>query len=129
MTPSSTSPTLETLPSITGNPALLLGQIRHFVSECRKLLEEGGEPEITGMDEQVKFLCDQIKKMPAEESDQLRPKLDSLVVELDELSLALQKQRQIVLEQLEELNRQQKANAAYQKAGAGAPPKQPEGEE
>lgn len=125
MTPTS-SPTLETLPSITENPSLLLGQIRHFVSECRKLLEEGGDPELTGMDDQVRFLCAQIKKMEPEESDQIRPKLDSLVEELDDLAQALQKQRQLVLEQLEELNRQQKASAAYQKASAGTP-KKPEG--
>lgn len=112
------TPKHEVLPAITGDPKLLLGQIRRFVIECRKLLSEGEEPDLTGMDDQVRMLCGHIKQMAPSDAEQLRPRLDSLVQELDELSVALTKQKELVLSQLQELNRQHQANTAYQKAGA-----------
>jgi len=125
------TPKQEILSTITGDPKLLLGQIRHFVMECRKLLDDGGEPDLNGMDDQVRKLCGRIKQMAPADAEQLRPRLDSLVQELDELARALTRQKEIVLAQLQELNRQHQANTAYQKAGAtGLPmPAAPESEE
>ncbi len=125
------NPKLEILPTITSNPVLMLGQIRHFVTQCRKLLEEGGEPELAGMDDQVKELCKLIKTLDSKDAQQLRPRMESLVEELDELAYALTKQKDLVMAQLEELNKQQKANTAYQRVGAtgvNLPPEEKEEE-
>lgn len=111
----------EILPTLSDDPHKLLGQIRHFVMRCHSVLKEGKEPNLIGMESQVKILCDQIHALEVEEAQQLRPRLDSLVEELDELTLALKKQKELVQRQLEELTRQHRASNAYQKVGASVP--------
>jgi hypothetical protein len=116
-----TQPTLETLPNILFDPELLLGQLRQFVGRCRSLLEDGTEVELTGLDDQVRLLCEHIRGMEHEDAQQLRPKMQSLVEELDLLSTALLKQKAAVSAELAELSRQRNANAAYQRVESSVP--------
>ncbi len=106
---------------IMEDPQMLLGQIRHFANQCCKLLEEGQEVDVTGLDAQVQKLCTRVNAMPVEEAMKLRPKMDSLIEELDALSEALENQKALIKAQLNDLVRQQKAHVAYQTADASAP--------
>ncbi len=115
------APKLETLQSIIDDPAILLGQIRHFAHRCRAVLEEGGEVDLAGMDAQVQVLCKQVDNMPLAEGLKFRPKLDSLINELDDLAVELENQKIIIHAQLNDLVKQQKANQAYQKVESSVP--------
>ena len=114
-------PELETLPSILNDPSLLLSQIRRFVAQCMVLLEEGGQPELMGLDDQVKILCEHVAKMDLKEAEILSPKMGSLIAELDQLAKMISKERALVMEQLNELHQQQKAFSAYSRASITRP--------
>lgn len=107
--------------SISQDPHLLLGQIRHFANRCRSLLDDGIDVDLHGMDDQVQVLCAKVKDMPNEEALKMRPKMDSLIQELDDLAEALENQKARVKAQLNDLVRQQKAHIAYQKVESSAP--------
>ena len=107
--------------SITQDPHMLLGQIRHFATRCRTMLEDGIDVDLHGMDDQVQILCAKVKEMPSEEALKMRPKMDSLIQELDDLAEALETQKARIKAQLNDLVRQQKAHVAYQKVESSAP--------
>jgi hypothetical protein len=123
-----TIPKLDTLQSILQDPPLLLSQLRRFVTQCCTLLEEGGQPELKGLDDHVRILCDHINAMPSNEADKFRPKLESLVAELNGLSQLLDAQKGDIVEQLANLSRQRQAHAAYERVNTSVPPL-PKGEE
>jgi hypothetical protein len=114
-------PKLETLPSILNDSHLLLVQVRRFVTQCIAVLDAGEQPDVMGLDDQVKILCGHIAQMSVEEAAKMRPKMDSLIDELDQLSQALSKERALVKEQLNDLTRQQQAMAAYQRVNGSVP--------
>lgn len=109
-------PTLENSPEILDNPESLLAAIRRYVVLCLRYLEAGHTPMMEGLDAQVKMLCAQVEKMEAKTAEMLRPKMDSLVAELDDLAKALNEERVGVVEQLNDLGRQQQGLTAYQRA-------------
>lgn len=114
-------PKLETLPGILNDPHLLLSQIRRFTAQCIKVLDAGEQPDLMGLDDQVKILCSHVSKMELKDAEAMQPKMDSLVAELDQLAKAIGRERALVAEQLNDLNRQRQALGAYKKVDASVP--------
>ena len=114
-------------PELLEDPDYLINKIRAFMEDCRKLLEEGNEVSVVGLDDQVKELCDVLNAMPVREGDKFEPKLQTLIDELDALGNALMAQRDAIRAELAGLNQQQKAATAYQKAATHHPLKPEDG--
>lgn len=100
------------------DPNHVIAQIQEFMKRCAVLLEEGKEPDLSGLDVQVEALCQAIANMSYEESDRMRPRLETLVQQLGELGRSLQEQKDALSQQLGALNNQKQAHSAYQRAHA-----------
>lgn len=105
----------------TVNAGKLIRQMQDFMAHCYALMQQGQEPDLTGLDDQVELLCHGIATMNEEESARLRPKLDTLVEELTALGNQLQAQKDDLSRQLGALNNQKQAHNAYQRATASVP--------
>jgi len=102
------------------NTGKLIREIQEFMATCAALMEQGKEPDMSGLDDQVEKLCLGIAAMDDDEADRMRPKLDTLVEELTVLGNKLEEMKESLGKQLGSLNNQKQAHNAYQRAGASA---------
>ena len=90
-----------------------------FIKRCARLLEDNNSVDVTGLDTQVKKLCEQINGMDLAEAEKLNPRLTTLMEALNELGAALEEKRDEVRDQLGNIGSSQKASTAYSKAAFG----------
>ena len=105
----------------------LLAKIGRYVEQCYWDLDAGKQVDLSGMDEEVGVLCEQVALLPVEEAERLQPKMQELMARLTDLGKKLEETRREVQRQLENLNLQQKAQKAYAST-PGQPPSSPKSE-
>lgn len=103
------------------DPQFLIGKIRQFMRRCEEALDVNQQPDLTGLDEQVRELTESMNHLPVQELKTMKPKLDELMQELNVLGKKLSEQRDAIRNHMQGLNHQQHANSAYAKAQASAP--------
>ncbi len=92
----------------------LIAEIREFMAATSQLLEEGSNVDVTGLDDKVAALCKAVLAMPTEESDRYEQELDMLRQDLARLGENLTETKDIVEQDIQTLNAQKQASAAYQ---------------
>lgn len=108
--------------------AQLYNDIRSFVQESQRYLDEGNHVELEGLDAKVKELCQTIATLPPAEAKAFAEHLQQLLDEINGLAERLVKQRDEIKQSLGALNLHQKANVAYKTSDMMAP-KPPKKEE
>jgi hypothetical protein len=77
----------------TMNDAIALGQaIAQTVAMARKLIDSGRAVDLTGLDRGIGLLCAKSLDLPPELGRDIRPRLTSVLHELDEMTTALRRQ-------------------------------------
>ncbi len=92
----------------------LIAEIRDFMSAIDQLLEEDGQVDVTGLDDKVAFLCKAVLALSPEESDRHAQELEMLRVDLTRLGESLIDTKNTVEQDIQTLNAQKQASAAYQ---------------
>lgn len=97
-------------------PEKLFDDVAGFIAESRKLLEEGALLELSGLDNQVRALCDEVEKLSDENRTQYAGRMRQLFADLKELEEAMLKMRDALGDELRAMSSHQKANVAYRAA-------------
>jgi predicted nucleic acid-binding Zn-ribbon protein len=111
----------QTPPRKTSNPNRLLAELQAFIKRCHDLLDEGKEPDLTGMDEQVDRVCKAIMEMPGDQAEKMTQKMENVARELSQLGDELDRKKKQINDQMNSLSQQQQANTAYKNAGKTVP--------
>ncbi len=96
----------------------LFDEIGQFVKESHALLESGAIMELTGLDERVRTLCDQVLQLTQEERLMYADRLQELLEKLNGLGQALVSERDKLGEEASQLTQHKKAHVAYRTADA-----------
>lgn len=99
-------------------PEKLFNDIAGFIAESRKLLDEGALLELSGLDQQVRALCEEVEKLSDENREQYAGRMQQLFTDLKDLEDAMLKMRDALGEDMRALSDRQKANVAYRTASA-----------
>lgn len=84
-----------------------------IVEEAKAKLQAGDEVDLSGLDQLVAEVCQQITQLPEEKAAEFAGRLQELMESLNQIAALLQQQQQQVRQQLEGLNKQKQAARAY----------------
>jgi len=101
------------------NPEKLFKDIEQFVGDSRKLLQQGAMMELSGLENRVMLLCEEVLLLSQDERLQYSTRLQQLMTDLTALGEEITAQRDTVAEELRQLPNQKKAHAAYKITEAG----------
>lgn len=107
-----------------GTPQQLLEQIRSFIEVTKVHVSQGGDVDLSGLDEKVRELCEAVLDMPKPEADDYAVALQELADDLTALKTGMEVVQKDVRQQLDVLNLRQKAAKAYKTSDAAKPPAQ-----
>jgi gas vesicle protein len=96
------------------NPEQLLEEISQFVSDSRDVLKQGAMMELSGLENRVLLMCEQIAVLSQEERDQYADRLRQLMGDLTALSEEIMEQRDKLTDEIRNLPSHHKAHKAYQ---------------
>jgi len=96
----------------------LFSDISKFISDSRDLLKRGAIMELSGLDENVKNLCEEIMRLSQDDRLQHADRLQELFAELKSLGEELASQRDSLSDDIRGASDHKKATAAYRSAPA-----------
>lgn len=91
----------------------LFDDIAQFIAESHALLDAGAMMELSGLDEQVRTLCDAVLTLSQDERVIYADRLQQLLGDLKALGDALVESRDKIAEELRGVADHKKANKAY----------------
>jgi hypothetical protein len=91
-------------------------RLTFFIEEGNKLLATGQSMELSGLEEQIDMLCGAVMDLPEVERVQYQERLTDLLNELTKLGKGLIEHHRDIVEELQSLPSQKKANIAYKTA-------------
>lgn len=91
----------------------LFREIEHFISESRKLLQSGDYLEMSGLDDQVRSLCETVLLLSQEERIAYADRLQKLLADLKALGDAMVVQRDQLADEIRSVSHHKKASKAY----------------
>jgi hypothetical protein len=105
------------LPAITdqSTPAELMDAIGTYIDTAEKLITEGNEPQLGGLDTLVDALCARVQSLSANEGKAFSDVLETLRSRLDSLQNDMVAARARAKEEIGALNQRAKAVRAYSK--------------
>lgn len=105
------------LPDITREqpPEQLLGDILSYVVAAEGLLRAGDTVRLAGLDAVVDVLCQRVVAMPIAAAKTFAPELDRLNARLTQLAAAIEAAKAELGEDMEALDKRQRAAKAYLK--------------
>ena len=92
-----------------------LAIIERFVSESVSHAREGVDVDLSGLDEQIEKVTQQLMRLPPEEALGARERLQTLLDQMQSLGQNLHTQQAALRKQINGLNLQKKAHLAYRK--------------
>ncbi len=103
------------------NAQQLVEQINAFMARCEKMLDDNIQPDMTGMDEQVEELSNNIHELKFDDLQAIQPLLQGLMDKLEILENQLKAQRDKVHSTLKGVTEKKQAVSAYQKMQSTTP--------
>ncbi len=97
----------------------LFNDISKFISDSRELLKRGAVMELSGLDDNVKELCEEVMRLSQDDRLQHADRLQELFAELKLLGEELSSQRDSLADDIRGASDHKKATAAYRSAPAG----------
>lgn len=91
----------------------LFSGIEAFISESRRIMDEGNLVDTTGLDEQVKTLCEAVLQLSQAERVAHADRMQALLQQLNTLGQEMIAQRDELAAELRGLQSHKKANRAY----------------
>lgn len=98
---------------MTESAEALFERIENFLSESKKLLEEGTYVDAAGLDEQVRQLCETVLSLSQQQRIAHADRMQDLLKSLSGLGESMMRQRDAMAEQLRGTHQQKKAHHAY----------------
>jgi hypothetical protein len=100
------------------NPEKLFNDISKFVSDSRALLQQGTVMELSGLENRILLLCEEVLVLSQEERLIYAKRLQQLMADLAALGEEITAQRDAVAKEIQQLPGHKKANKAYRKPEA-----------
>ena len=97
---------------------VLFSDISKFISDSRDLLKRGAIMELSGLDDNVKNLCEEVMRLSQDDRLQHADHLQKLFSELKSLGEELASQRDSLADDIRGASDHKKASAAYRSAPA-----------
>lgn len=104
--------------SKASSPEKMFEGISRFIDDSRNLLKEGAVMELSGLDEQVRGLCEQMLELSQDDRIMYADKLQKLLGELKKLGEELVVHRDAMVKEIQHISEHRKANVAYRTADA-----------
>jgi hypothetical protein len=95
------------------SPQQRLEALEQELARCAGMLDQGDVPSLSGIELEVKVLCDQVLQMPTGEAGEYIQRLQALSDAFSVLGEVMAEQRDALREELTGLQARQKAHRAY----------------
>ncbi len=94
-------------------PENLFNDIEKFVGDSRAMLKQGTLVELSGLENRILILCEEVAILSQDERLHYAPRLQQLMADLTALGEEITAQRDAVAEEIRQLPGHKKAHAAY----------------
>lgn len=94
-------------------PEGLLSDLLTYIEKAERLLQAGHMAELAGLNNVVDILCGKVLDMPAADSKEYAPELEHLNQRLSDLQQAMMATQKMMEENIDALDKRQRAAKAY----------------
>ncbi len=108
------------------DPKAMLQDIETRVESYKKELDAGNAIDLSGFEDDVRTVCSAINDLPTDQAMTMQARLRDLNETLQSIAETLTNQRDALKAQLQGLDKQGEAHAAYRKVDNSVAPVQPE---